>query len=117
MEINLPDFNDLDNLINVIKVLTIKKLSIEIDIKRRESEIMRIVSTDVKYFRNGKSPAVDYIETAYIYPGLDNELISERLELAETIALLDEAKLRFGILKDKIDIWRTVSANERVASL
>jgi hypothetical protein len=49
--------------------------------------------------------------------GLNNELIPLRLELANDVANLEQAKFRFEILRMQLDLYRTESANSRYSTL
>lgn len=113
----LPDYEDFMNLAEKIESFSKEKSMLEIKIKSRESEIVKTVTTDPAYFQMGKAPSMAYIDAAYKYAGLSNELIPMRELLADRTVQVDKLKLTMDIYRTMLDIWRTLSANERKASL
>jgi hypothetical protein len=114
-KIQLPDFDELSKLIDEIGNLSIEKSKLDIKIKFAESEIVRIATTDPKYFQNGKAPSFAYIDSTWKYSGFNNELIPLRNELAEYVSRLEKCKLKFDFYKMLIDVWRSESANSRIS--
>jgi hypothetical protein len=114
---NLPDFDDLQKAIEEIYKWNIRKSSLDIEIKNLEAGIVKEVTTNDKYFVLGKPPSMEKINSTYVYPGLSGELISKRLALAEAYASLEKARLCYEVLKTRIDVWRTQTANERASLL
>ena len=115
MAIELPDFEDLQVLIDEIRKLSINKSILELTIKKLESEAVRTAVTSPEYFQQGKPLAVTYVKEVYEYPGLNGEIVPFREQLAVCSADLESARLRFGLLKDMIDIWRSEQANQRIS--
>lgn len=116
-KINIPDFDDMQKAISEIQDLSVSRLSLEIDIKSKEAEIIFKVLGDSKYFVNSKIPSMTFIDSTYKYTGLDGELLPLRKELARLVALLEYAKNSFYLMKSAIDVWRSQTANERATLL
>ena len=116
-ESELPDFDEMIEAVEKIKELSLRRATIELSLKKEEAELVRTVTSDPKYFMNGKAPSMSYIEGAYKYTGIDNCLLPVRSSLIEVTAELEYEKAKFYLMKDKLDIWRTISANERATLL
>jgi hypothetical protein len=114
--IKLPDFDDMAKLIEEISDTNLRRMMLDIEIKSKEAEIVRLSSTEDKYFVNGKPPSVAYLEATLKFTGMDSELISKRQALAELTSKLDQYRLLYDLMKSKIDVWRSQTANERVAT-
>ena len=117
VEVKLPDFSDMMSVVNQISNLAIEKAKLEIQIKAEEANIYYTVTSDSKYFQNGKAPSVAFVEKTWGFAGLQGELLPLRERLATISAKLDGCKLEYDSMKMAIDIWRTASANERSATL
>lgn len=113
----VPDYDDMMKIASTIKYMTLRKMSLDVDIKAREAEITNIMSTDPKYYQNGKAPSMSFIESTWKYTGIEGELLPKRRELAEVISLLEEAKITFDVYKMQIDLFRTEAANNRRTEL
>jgi hypothetical protein len=113
----LPDYEDFMNLASEIERLSYEKSKLEIQIKTKESEIVKLVTTDTRFFQNGKVPAMNYINDVYKYTGINGELIPFRESYADVSSQLDKLKIKMDVYKTMLDIWRTLSANERKAAL
>jgi len=111
----LPDFEDLDRLINEIRELSLTIEYLDINIKAIEAEIIKDYTTDSSKFVNGKAISMTQLKSTVAYTGENNELIEQRKELGRLIAELEAARHKFSLEKVKIDVWRTKSANERLA--
>lgn len=114
-ELNLPDFDDLDKLILEIRDLSLEVEYLDVYIKAKEAEIVEEYTTNPVKFVNGKAVSMTQLKTTVAYTGENGELTERRKELAKARAELEAAKLKFGLEKTKIDVWRTQSANERLA--
>lgn len=113
----LPDYEDFMTLADSIELTSKEKARLEIQIKTLETELVKKVTTDPTYFQSGKVPSMVYIESTWKYTGLDNELLPLRLRFSELTAELEKSKIKMDIYKTMLDIWRTLSANERKASI
>ena len=111
----LPDFDDLDKLIIGIRDLSLKVEMLDIHIKANEAEIIREYTTNPLRFVNGKAVSMTQLASTVAYTGTEGELVEMRKDLGSMKANLAAAKLSFSLEKAKIDIWRTRSANERLA--
>lgn len=113
MNFKIPDFDDMVNLAEQIKKLTLRKILLDVDIKLKEAEVIEEVTTNDKYFQNGKIPSMSLIEDTWKYTGFERELIPLRKEMANVISELEEAKLKFDVYKMQVDMYRTEAANQR----
>lgn len=109
----LPSFEDYLALAEQIKKLSIAKMQLENEIKRKEAEAFQAVMTDSRYFKQGKVVSVSYFENAYKFVGLDGELLKDRNVLAETISTLEELKTRFDIYKMMHDLYKALAYQEK----
>lgn len=112
---SLPDFEDFMNLADEIANLSYSKMQLENHIKARESETFRKAMATPD--GNGKFPSAAYVNNAFVYTGIENELLPEREKLAYISSDLDRKKIQLSIYRDMLDVFRTVSANERNSSL
>lgn len=109
----IPDFDDFMNLANEIGELSLRKMSLENVLKARESDIAKTVMTDNQYWLNGKQPSISMVDAVYLFQGFNGELLPMRADLATTVAMLDKKKIQLSIYRDMLEVFRTVSANER----
>jgi hypothetical protein len=109
----LPDYEDLMEVAEKIKSVSLLKSRIDVQLRSAEAEVVKIVTTDPKYFQGGKAPSMAYIDTVFKYTGLSGELVEQRKILAELTAEIELLKAKMDIYKTALDIWRTLSANER----
>lgn len=114
-KVELPDFDDLVQLVNKIYNLSQEKASLEIKIKIGEREAvekgMEIIKVD------GKKPSMAYIESTVKVTGIDGELVPLREKLLKLNNEIDYYKDLLEIYKLKIEVWRTMSANERASNI
>ena len=106
MTVELPDFQEMWELIQKIRQTSLEVSKLDIQIKFLESIT----------FRKGKEQglAVNFIENAYKTTGFDDEIIPLRLELAEKMSELNALKHELELNRSLVEVWRTVSANERM---
>ena len=116
VEIKIPDFSDLMRVVNQISISSLEKAKLEVELKASEANIYLEANTNPKYFQNGKSPSVSFVEKTWAYYGFSGELLPIREKLAIHSAKLEGYKLEYDAMKLAIDIWRTQSANERSAT-
>jgi putative ubiquitin-RnfH superfamily antitoxin RatB of RatAB toxin-antitoxin module len=104
-----PDFEEMAKVNKELRELVLKKnlLELEIDIGVKDT-VIKIMST-----AGDKKPSMEFIKTTYLVTGLDDSLIGKREALVELNADLDYKKNEFFILKQKCDVYRTLSANQR----
>jgi hypothetical protein len=114
-KVELPDFDDMFDLVNSMKALAVRKAQLETELAEDEAKIVRLVMNGQEYFVGGKAPSMSYVNVTWKITGLHDELLSKRKELAECDAVLESCKRLLDYYKTKIEVWRTVSANERMA--
>lgn len=113
----IPDFDEFMKLSSEISTLMYEKMVMESKIRSGESRVFEIATTNESYFQNGKPPASTFIDNTWKYRGLEGELIPLRNELAKTVSQLEEKKLQMDIYKSMLEVWRTLSANQRSAGV
>ena len=106
MTVQMPNLDEMWELIDQIKINATLVAKLDLKIKYMEAVV----------FREGKEKgmAISHIENAYKQTGFDDELIPLRMDYAEKKAELEALRYRLELLRDMIDVWRTVSANERL---
>ena len=104
--ITLPDFDKMQELINEIRYLAVEVSKLEIQIKYSESIVFRECKE--------KGMAVNFIESAYKFTGLNDELLPLRASIADKQAELNAKRHELELYKSIIEVWRTISANERL---
>lgn len=110
----IPDFDDLTKLVAEIAELSFKKMQLENRIKAAEAETFRTAMA--RPLENGKLPSSSFVSNAYLHAGLNGELVEQREKLADISAMLDKRKLLLSLYRDMMEMFRTVSANERNAN-
>jgi hypothetical protein len=109
----LPDFGEILDLVDEIKEVEFKRVLLELDIKNEVANIYREVIEQEKYYINGKPPSAVYIGKTFEQTGIDNELIEARKNLAVLNVTSNSKINRLQIYKKMVEVWRTLSANER----
>lgn len=112
----LPDFNELLELTEEIKAEHMKIILKDMEIKADVANTYHIVTTDNNYFLNGKPMPANRFEKTYEQVGIDGKLIEKRRELAELKVTVKYLENKLSIFKEMINVWRTLSANERKLS-
>jgi hypothetical protein len=115
--VNLPEFETLFGLADEIYKLAIKQAKLESKIKFEESMIVKEVVSNPKYWKDGKPPAMNYIEAVYKYIGLDKNLMAMREELIETKTLLDQKQIVLNLYKLQIEVWKSQNYNNKGLTL
>jgi hypothetical protein len=111
----LPDFDDLQRLIENIGNLSLQKETLEIDIMMAEATTIRTCTTDPKYFSGGKAPTMSFLEATYKQTGLDGEIVPLRYKLADVTARLEILRKTYDLTKNRIEVWRSEQATQRSA--
>lgn len=114
-ETRLPDFDDMFSLSEEISDLMLRRLVLETQISKLESEAMKDFMENEKV--NGKPPSMEYLKLIVKPVGKNDELIPIRMELAQVKSKLEGNKLLFDTYKSMIGVWQTESANKRAVSL
>jgi hypothetical protein len=115
--VNLPDFDLLFEIADEIYKLSVKQAKLESKIKFEESMIVKEVVSNPKYWKDGKSPAMNYIEAVYKYIGLDKNLMIMREELIETRTLLDQKQIVLNLYKLQVEVWKSQNYNNKGLTL
>jgi hypothetical protein len=115
--INPPDFEDVMEIVERIRELSLQEAILSNKIKFMESDITAEATENEKYFVNGKPPSMTYINSTYKVTGFDGELKKLRNDLAQIQSELEYRKNLFSVKKDMLEVWRTESANQRASVL
>jgi len=108
---SIPDFEDFIKLAEEIGELSFNKMQLENKIKAQESVIFTKAINE--FVIDGKRPSVSHIERAYLHTGISGELLEERAKLALITSQLEKKKIQLSIYRDMLEVFRTLSANER----
>lgn len=108
---SIPDFDDFMKLADEIATLSYNKMQLENFIKAKEAETFRTAMSQP--LENGKLPSATFVSSAYSHTGLNGELIPEREKLAYVQSSLENKKIQLSIYRDMINLFQTISANER----
>lgn len=108
---SIPDFEDFMKLATEIRELSFKKMKLENALKAGEAITFKDAMS--KPLENGKFPSSSFVINAYIHTGLNGELVEDRELLASVASQLEQKKLQLSIYRDMINLFQTVSANER----
>src|SRR3990170_3310697 len=111
LNIPAPDFEEIVGQLAVIKFLTMQKLALETELEDEESKIVNLVTSDVRFFTNGKAPSMAFIQKAYLFRGVDGELLERRKKLAEVTGELRYAELNYKLSLEMLGAWRTNEAS------
>lgn len=111
----IPDFDDFIKLSQDIGNLSYKKLSLESEIKYKESQVFKVATTTDAFLIDGKKPSTTAIDNTYKHSGIDGEILPLRAELAEVVSQLEQKRIQLDIYKSMIEVWRTLSSNERAS--
>jgi hypothetical protein len=113
----LPDFEEIMTLLEDIKTLQFEKTLLELDIKVKVARVYLDATSESKYFIGGKPPSATFIKSTWEEIGFNNEILADRKRLVELGANLKYNENKLSTYRDMIDVWRTLSANERVTTL
>jgi len=119
--VELPDFDDFMELAGLIGDYMSSLGSVDNEIKSLRAEIAQRVVSDEAFFINNRPPSSSYMQDTYFILGTNTDE-KERLAglFASKVALeasLERAKREFDVLRQKIEVWRTYSANQRSSVL
>lgn len=114
---NVPDFDDMFRLASVISELQVKVMNTELSIEEEIDKITREVTTNTKYFVNGKAPSMEFVKTTYHTSGANGEILSLRRRLIDEQSALDLAKRQFEVMRNMVTMYVTDSANKRASVL
>jgi hypothetical protein len=107
---DIPDFDDLMKVADDIGELSLRKMQLENQLKAAEANVFK---TAMNIPVNGKLPSASFVTNSYLHTGINGELIITRDELAFVQSQLDKKKIQLSIYRDMLEVFRTVSANER----
>lgn len=108
---SIPDFEDFMKLADEIATLSYNKMQLENQIKAKEAQTFAKAINE--FMIDGKRPSASHVEKAYLHTGINGELLSEREKLAYVSSSLENKKIQLSIYRDMINLFQTVSANER----
>ena len=117
MDSLIPDFDDLYNLTVEAARYQQALISLKHQIQYHEAEFIREATTNKDYWPSGKQPTVDYLARVVRILGNtpDDFKLIESLR-GQLASVTEQSELAGGLLKlsrDKLDLYRTMSANER----
>jgi len=117
VEALIPDFDKMEELTRQAAEVSAKLVITKHDLAVLEAEIIREALTNNAYWIGGKQPSMSYCEKVVAKIGNTPEdrekldqLRKQYAELSEQGELLQHI---IWINKDKLELFRTISANER----
>jgi len=114
-ENNIPDFEDMINVSERIRELSLEKVKLELSIDDSFAKTVVQLTTNPEYYINNKPPSMVFIKSTYGFSGLDGKLYELRVQLGTAEVELEYLKNKLNIYRDMIDVWRTISANKRAS--
>jgi len=109
----LPDFDDILKLIEKIKSVRMQKVLTDLEIKNEVANVYKVTVADERFFVSGKPPSAVYVKNTWEHTGLQNEISKMRDNYARCSVELAYLENKLSVYRDMIDVWRTLSANER----
>lgn len=113
VNVDIPDFGVLLDLVDSIHDLTEKRNKLKIKIEFIEAQVVKECRSNQAYYENGKPLSMEAIKNTVMFTGFENELIPLRVELAGLEANIESNKLKFDVSKMQLDLYRTEQANQR----
>lgn len=116
-ENKLPDFDDMDKMARVVADSKAKLEDAKNGLESYVADCIREAMTDQAYWIDGKRPTMGYAEKVIALHGNTDEdrieLYELRQEIIKQTQRYQEAKALLDNMRDRIDVWQTVSANQR----
>jgi len=113
----VPDFSEFEELTRQAAVLQGKLYLLKYQLKMFEAELITAAMMNRDYWREGKRPTVSYCDKVVVAIGNTKDDTERLLAFRETIAgTTEELQLALGmidLMKNKLELYRTISANER----
>ena len=113
----IPDFDRMEELATEAARLKSRMLVLKYEIGAYESRCVRDAQIHKEYWIGGKQPSMAYCDRVVVILGNSAEdaawLAAHRNELAEVTEALGLVESLIVINRDKLDLFRTLSANER----
>jgi hypothetical protein len=114
-KVELPDYEKIFELIKKIGEKSKERALLELEIKFDCAALVIETQSNPKYFINDKPQSMAQIERTLLVLGREGELKEKYTKLALISSELELLRLELSLLNNMIEIWRTQSANERLA--
>jgi len=115
----IPDFNDMQELTDEIGRAKAQLINVKANIQALQATLIKEALTNTNHWIGGKQPSMSYCKEVVSVIGntdIDAEELRELVLVhAETVEKLAMLEGLYQIYKDKFDLYRTISANERKA--
>jgi len=113
----VPDFSEFEELTRQAAMLQGKLYLLKHQLRALEAGLVTTAMLNKDYWREGKRPTVSYCDRVVMVIGNTEEdakrLASFRESIAETTEALQLALGMIDLMKNKLELYRTMSANER----
>lgn len=113
----IPDFSEFEELTRQAAMLQGKLYLLKHQLRMFEAELITTAMLNKDYWREGKRPTVSYCERVVMAIGNTEEDTKRLLHFREGIAkTTEELQLALGmieLMKNRLELYRTMSANER----
>ena len=115
----VPDFDDMEQIIKDLAVVESKRIALDSSYKSKQAECIRDALTNQDYWIGSKQPSMAYCNSVVAYVGNTDDDMLELNNMINELAMLSERsnllKQTLQLYRDKLDLYRTQSANERGA--
>lgn len=113
----IPDFDEMKEMADRAARLKGKVIALKANISMYEAQVIKEAMTNRDHWQDGKRPGITYCQSVVSKVGntdTDREVLyGWRIELAETVEELTLAEGYIQMMRDRLDLFRTLSANER----
>ena len=111
----IPNVEEISRIVKEINGLSMELALSTYELEKLEAIIVRKATLEQNYFQGGKPLSQEFIKNSWKITGFEDELSDKRKENYVLQVKLDNAKRLLRSYELQIEIWRTVSANERQA--
>ena len=121
MEGLLPDFDTMYSIITGLGELGTRIRNLKNDIEQLEASCIRDALTNNLYWLDAKRPTITFcVEVVKVIGNTEGEraqLRTMRTNLSELEGEYEQVRERLMLERNKLDLYRTLSANERLVHL
>jgi len=115
--VELPDFDDMQQVIEGIGNVSREVELVKLEIIKGEARAVREGISDMSLYIGGKQPPISFLEATVKKTGIENELLPLRERLAGLESSLEVLRKSYDLLRIRIEVWRSLQANERASVL
>jgi len=117
----IPDFDLMQALIDQLAEARAREFAVKNHLKEKEADVVREAMLNRDLWEGTKPPTMSYCDKVVSVLGNNDkdkeDLFSTRRELASTMEVIERLQGTIQVMRDKLDLYRTFSANERKAHI